>query len=185
MIGLTRFTATGCGGAGQRSTGIRDPSVCHASGVQSRRGRSKAPHVRILSLALDYSSACRGSSSSMPAPSAPPASPSVTAPPAPVDPYGAKLNLGFEDLVDGYPALWASGVGGGNSGIVGYEVGLDHVAHGGATSLRFHAAGDGKFASSAVSTDAAPLRGKRVRLHGWVKTDGVGAPGYAGVWLRA
>ena len=140
--------------------------------------------MRFIFLALVSTFACSGSSSSMPAPTAPPASPSVTAPSAPVDPYGAKLNLGFEDLVDGKPALWASGVGGGNSGIAGYEVGLDHVAHGGATSLRFHANGDGKFASSAVSTDATPLRGKRVRLHGWVKTDGVGAPGYAGVWLR-
>lgn len=108
----------------------------------------------------------------------------MTAPPAPVDPYGAKLNLGFEDLIDGKPVLWASGVGSGTSGVAGYESGADRVAHSGASSLRFHANGDGRFASSAVSTDATPLRGKRVRLHGWVKTDGVGAPGYAGVWLR-
>src|SRR3569623_1742458 len=117
MIGLTRFTATGCGGAGQRSTGIRVPSVCDASGVQSRRGRCKAPLVRFLFLALDFASACSGASSSIPAPSAPPSSPSVTAPPAPVDPYGAKLNLGIEDLVAGRPDKRASGVGGGNSGI--------------------------------------------------------------------
>src|SRR3569623_763453 len=115
MIGLTRFTATGCGGAGQRSTGIRVPSVCDASGVQSRRVRFKAPLVRFIFLALVFASSCSGSSSSIPAPSAPPASPSVTAPPAPVDPYGAKLNLGFEDLVDGEPALWASVVGGGTA----------------------------------------------------------------------
>ena len=71
-----------------------------------------------------------------------------------------------------------------DSVVTGYETTTARDAHGGASSLRFRANGGGDFAALSVATDATPLRGKRVRLHGWVKTDGVAAPGWAGVWLR-
>lgn len=146
--------------------------------------------MRFLALAsLFVLTACGGTSRNVPAPPAPAAAAqpptAVTTPPAPTDPYADELNLGFEELADARPARWSNGVGGfGGGGATGYERTIDRDAHGGATSLRFRANGSGNFASAAVTTDAIPLRGKRVRLHGWVKTEGVAAPGWAGVWLR-
>jgi erythromycin esterase len=105
------------------------------------------------------------------APSSPPAQPA------------AKLNLGFDAVTAGKPDVWSPGIGFGDQG-QGYDIALDRNARGGASSLRLHA-GTGGFGSTFVTTDATPLRGKRVRLHAWVKTDGVAAPGWAGVWLRS
>ncbi len=56
------------------------------------------------------------------------------------------------------------------------------MVHGGSASYRL-IAGDAEEGAAVVTIAAAELRGKRVRLRGWVKTEAVDA-GWAGVWLR-
>lgn len=114
---------------------------------------------------------------------APPPLPTRMARPASRDPFTTSLNLSFERHADSIPSLWtirSSKMG----SIKGYDVAIDDDAHRGTKSLKVRATGGGDFASTSVCTDATPFRGKRVRLRGWVKTDGVVDPGWAGVWLR-
>ncbi|MCE9576964.1 MAG: erythromycin esterase family protein [Deltaproteobacteria bacterium] len=110
-----------------------------------------------------------------------PVTPALVVPDArpPDDPYRVALNLDFEQVADGWATGWADA----NGGTTGVAVALDHDAHGGATSLRVHDPA-GTFAGAGRGLDAIALRGKRVRLHAWIKTDGVTAPGWAGLWLR-
>ncbi|MBK9030595.1 MAG: erythromycin esterase family protein [Myxococcales bacterium] len=114
-----------------------------------------------------------------------PASPTAVAPArSPVPALGAELNLGFEELDGDLPRGWtprAAGPGGAADATP--RGGADTVAHSGDHSLRVIGTGDGA-AMAGASLDATALRGKRVRLHGWVRTDGVGPPGWAGLWLR-
>ncbi|MBK9035341.1 MAG: erythromycin esterase family protein [Myxococcales bacterium] len=97
----------------------------------------------------------------------------------PSDPLWAGLNLNFEAVVDGQPEAWKLGAGG---GLPQGEGGSDRDAHGGVASFRLTAGPDG-FGTASVSVDATTLRGKRVSLHGWVKTEVVGGDN-AQVWLR-
>ncbi len=124
----------------------------------------------------------RPSAASPPSALSPPAAvaAAVAAPPPAVDPYRARLNLDFEKVEAGQPAGWASGDGDGHA--QGEGASDAGVVHGGGASYRL-VTGASDFGSAAVSIDATALRGKRVRLHGWVKTDAVDA-GWAGVWLR-
>ncbi len=140
-----------------------------------------------LPLFVALLTACGGSAAPPPAAPAATTAPEIATPPAPttpppVDPYVDALNLGFEAATDHRPDRW-SGIGGGEGK---YEIAIDSDAHGGAASLRLRANGAtaGAFGAAGTSTDATPLRGKRVRLHAWIKTDGVVRPGWAGVWLR-
>ena len=110
-----------------------------------------------------------------PPPAERPPAPAVA--PAP-DPY-ANLDLGFEDGSGAAAKRWT------RFSIAGYELAVvDDVAHGGKRSFRIRGTGGGPAAATNVSFDATPVRGKKLRLHGWIKTDGVTA-GWAGVWIRA
>lgn len=78
------------------------------------------------------------------------------------------MNLGFEELdKDGRPAGWTADAAAQPS----------TTAHGGARSLLLTAPG-----SARVSVDGSSLIGKRVRVHGWIKTEGV-TGGEAAIWL--
>lgn len=129
---------------------------------------------------------CSGSAPPRPAeptPSAPPPAPTISE--APADPYTVALNLDFERMTDGVLDRWSHGIGKGSGGVGGYELAPDRDAHGGTTSLRLRATDAAAgYGATSVATDATPLRGKRVRLRAWIKTEGVAEPGWAGVWLR-
>jgi erythromycin esterase len=135
--------------------------------------------------------ACGGKAASGPR-AAPPAHPpprpvttsaTTAGPPAPVqlDQSATELNLGFEASIGEHPEAWSWDLGN-----KAYEVSLDRDAHGGSASLRLRAVGIGESGWASVFTDATRLRGKRVRLHGWVKTDAVDSKaGWAGFWISA
>jgi hypothetical protein len=76
-----------------------------------------------------------------------------------------------------YPSGW----GGGGKG---YEMVRDTEAkHGGAASGAIRSAADAEgFATFTQGVQAAKFRGKRVRLAGWIKADGVA--GWSGLWMR-
>ncbi|HSK04219.1 MAG TPA: erythromycin esterase family protein [Kofleriaceae bacterium] len=104
--------------------------------------------------------------------SAGPASP-APAPPAAPDPF-ASLNLGFEDIDGDLPRAWTA------RDAAALAVVTDEK-HGGARALQVRAGG-GDFRAVSTRHDATPFAGKRVRLRGWIKTDG--ATDGAALWLR-
>ncbi len=109
-----------------------------------------------------------------------PVAAAVAAPPPVVDPYRAMLNLDFENVEAGQPVGWALG---GAAGVASGKGASDAVVvHGGTASYRL-TAGQAAQGAATVTLDATALRGKRVRLRGWVKTDAVDS-GWAGVWLQ-
>jgi hypothetical protein len=86
-----------------------------------------------------------------------------------------ELNLGFENSHE--PIGWIAGG-------EGYRVVIDvEQAHTGARSLRFEFLEDGQFASSTCRFPVDVARGERLRLAGFVRTEGV-STGYAGLWMR-
>lgn len=90
-----------------------------------------------------------------------------------------EMNFGFESTARGLPLGWSRG----ERGVFAVE--LDSaVVHGGTQSVRITASPDGRlgFGSLARRIDVTPFVGKRVRLHGWVRTQGV--TGWATLWLR-
>lgn len=90
---------------------------------------------------------------------------------------GDDLDLSFEGAPGARP--WSVAVGdAAKQG--GVERGPG--ARTGEGALRLVAEG-GRFGAAAVTVDATAVRGQRVRLRGWVKTEAV-ATGYAGLWLR-
>ena len=108
-------------------------------------------------------------------------------------PYGESLNLDFErtasGALGGAPAGWSAGGS-------GYEVVVDpEVAHSGDRSLRLtslpeqdRSTGQGeprgrRFGVATTSVSVDPARGKRLRLSGYLKTDGVRGDG-VGLWMR-
>ncbi|NVB82767.1 MAG: DUF1416 domain-containing protein [Kofleriaceae bacterium] len=94
-------------------------------------------------------------------PAPPPVTPAVVAP----DPR----NLGFEQVEGDAPTAWRSKTG--PLAVVTEE------KHGGMRSLRL----DGHHIATS-SIDATPFRGKRIVVHGWIKTaESAGA----GLWVRA
>jgi erythromycin esterase len=105
---------------------------------------------------------------------APPAKPVAPTPPPAVEPWPG-LNLGFEQVAGDQPTGWRN-----NST---YEAtAADDVKHGGDRSLRLHSAGTSRFGAATASVPAATVRGKHLKLHGWIKTDGV--KGEAAMFLR-
>src|SRR5438067_862530 len=90
------------------------------------------------------------------------------------DPYAA-LNLGFEAVANDHPSAWTSKQTDAEWGIATDQV------HGGAHSLRIHPAGE--FVAAATALDATALRGKHVRMRGWIRTDDVTQG--AALWVRA
>lgn len=88
------------------------------------------------------------------------------------------LNLGFEEGSDGLPAGWSAG-----PAEDGFEVTTDAATvRTGRRSVRITATPEGRYGSLSRRIDAAPLVGKQVRVHGWVKTEG--ATGWPVTWLR-
>ncbi len=129
--------------------------------------------------------ACSGGTraTSTPTPASQPGKPVPAKPTPPDDPYAA-LNLGFEQVEARKPRGWSDGIGAADTQAGTQErVLVDDVVHGGARAFRFTVTDKETFASSATTIDAAPLRGKRLRLHGWIRTEKVDA-GFAGVWVR-
>jgi erythromycin esterase len=94
-------------------------------------------------------------------------------PPAAPDPF-ASLNLGFEDVEGALPRAWTA------RDASALAVVTDEK-RGGERALRVSAAG-GDFRAVSTRHDARPFAGKRVRLRGWIKTDG--ATDGAALWLR-
>lgn len=89
----------------------------------------------------------------------------------------ASMNLGFEETQRGLPAGWTAGPLG------GFHVAPDsETVHTGVRSLRITSTPDGRYGSLSRRIAAGPLVGKRVRLHGWVRTQAV--KGWAVVFLR-
>lgn len=89
----------------------------------------------------------------------------------------ASMNLGFESSHGALPEGWTRGALG------GFDVAHDStVAHTGLRSVRITPVAGAQYGSLWRRVDAGPLVGKRVRLHGWVKTNTVA--GWATVWLR-
>lgn len=87
------------------------------------------------------------------------------------------LNLGFEVAGPGLPAGWSANRAG------GFDVATDtSAARTGSRSVRITSVAGGRFGSLSRRMRAAPLVGRRVRLHGWVRTTGV--TGWAVVFLR-
>ncbi|HWO26723.1 MAG TPA: erythromycin esterase family protein [Kofleriaceae bacterium] len=129
-------------------------------------------HLRLLVPSALLVAGCASRPASAPAPAAPaapatpatPATPAASAAapaPAPADPFAAH-NLGFEDVDGTQPRAWALHDG--------RPVAVDSAEkHGGARSLRLEGSADG-FRAAVTKLDVAQLRGKRLRLHGWLKT---------------
>jgi erythromycin esterase len=92
------------------------------------------------------------------------------------------LNLDFEELsgIDPrVPAHWTT-VG------TAYELVLDSaVVHSGRVSLRSRRVveREGSFGTATHRVPAGDLRGKRLRLSGWIRTEAV-TGGFAGIWMR-
>jgi hypothetical protein len=86
-----------------------------------------------------------------------------------------ELNLGFEQVTGEQPTGWRSET------IYEWTVTGD-PRHGGEHSLRLRSAGNGRSGAVIASVPADPVRGKRLILHGWIKTDGV--KGSAALFLR-
>ena len=71
-----------------------------------------------------------------------------------------------------------------DAGGEGYVVAVDSlVAYEGASSLRVRRAGEGRFAVAMQVLTVDELRGRTVRLSGFIRTEDVEG-GYAGLWLR-
>ena len=89
-------------------------------------------------------------------------------------------NAGFEipdPVHSSRPASWH--VGG-----TGYDLALDTTwAHGGSRSLRIRSTGGGTFGVATQLIEAGALKGQRVRLSGYIRTEAVKG-GWAGLWLR-
>ncbi len=102
------------------------------------------------------------------------------------------LNLGFERI--GYkakPMGWYAGGGGSKDDLDGYLGELDSkTVHSGKYSLHLKYLKGKGFGVGTNSIDVEPLRGKMIRLSGWIKTENVGGKksqnydGYAGLWWR-
>ncbi len=91
------------------------------------------------------------------------------------------LNLSFEKADP--PDRWSAGVTGHGplNTTNGYEITADaQVAHDGARSLRL--SGSGKSAAASTVLPLAAVRGKWVRLSGWIRTRDV--TGFGGLWMR-
>jgi len=102
---------------------------------------------------------------------APPASP---IPPASGAPW-PELNLGFEQVTGDQPTGW------GNQSSYEWSAVRD-TKHGGERSLRIRSAGKSPFGPVIATLPADKVRGKHLKLHGWIKTDG--AKGSAAMFLR-
>jgi serine/threonine protein kinase len=85
------------------------------------------------------------------------------------------LNLSFEQTTGETPTGW------GKHSSYRWSVVRD-VIHDGSRSLRLQSDGYGAFDSATASVPAYNVRGKRLRLRGWVKTEGV--TGAAAMFLR-
>ncbi|HSK18085.1 MAG TPA: S41 family peptidase [Longimicrobiales bacterium] len=92
-------------------------------------------------------------------------------------------NGGFEEGPEmGVPVGWT--VGGAGTKVELVTVGVRDGAYAVRLS-RTGAAAPGQFGTLVQSVDAAPYRGNRVRLRGWVKTDPAAPGAVVGLWLRA
>ncbi|MBK7193017.1 MAG: erythromycin esterase family protein [Myxococcales bacterium] len=120
---------------------------------------------------------CSSGASSPSAPSAPKhAGLIAVTQPAPSPRFGGELDLGFEAGAQREP--WTLGVGDAAT-----QGGIERVgARTGSGVLRLTSEG-GRFGAAAVTLDATAVRGQRVRLRGWVRTEAV-VSGAAGLWLR-
>lgn len=93
--------------------------------------------------------------------------------------FAQGVNLGFEAASasdPAHPSGWSTGG-------AGYEFVLDTVAYEGSRSLRIASTGPGTFAAATQALAADSLRGLRLRLTGYIRTQEV-TNGYAGLWLR-
>ena len=85
-------------------------------------------------------------------------------------PHGGtgSMNMGFEEAPRGLPEGWHVGTLG------GFEVARDaSMSRTGGNSVRIASTPGGRYGALSRRIDAAPLVGKRVRLHGWVMTKAV------------
>lgn len=104
-------------------------------------------------------------------------------------PAAQGVNLGFDESppAPGAPAGWDSSDPLPASGGLGYELATVGDAHDGPASARLRFVGPGRdegpdFATFTQAVDAAPWRGRRVRLRGWLRSEEVESG--AGLWMR-
>jgi hypothetical protein len=104
---------------------------------------------------------------------------------APVAEDWASLGLDFETFDGDLPRGWSTGIDSvGTQSFAHERTIVGDVVHGGAHAYRFHSDGGEGFVSSNVWFYAAPVRGKRLRLYGWIRTEDVPYPGFASLWIR-
>jgi len=106
--------------------------------------------------------------------------------PEPPSVPAAAVNLDFEvSPGPGLPRGWDQSGASPPSGGEGYEIVTDREApHGGQASERIRLADEPHTFGTLTQAIAADVwRGKRVRLSGWLRTQGVDS-GFAGLWLR-
>jgi hypothetical protein len=109
---------------------------------------------------------------------------------APFDPFSPDttiydLNLGFEQANGMKPKGWYAGGDKAPKDINGYSAALDSkTVHGGKYSLHLkYVSGDGfGVATNSLRGLLPSVKGKTIRLTGWIKTEDVGD--FAGLWWR-
>jgi len=104
-----------------------------------------------------------------------PVVPAAPAAPPPAASPWPELNLGFEQLDGEQPTGWRNPSTYESSAV-------SEPRHGGEHSLRLHFAGTSRFGTAIATVSAEKVRGKHLKLHGWIKTDG--AKGEAALFLR-
>lgn len=138
--------------------------------------RERGPSIAILCGILGVL-ACSAPSRPAPRQAPPTEAAKPPEPAAPEDPLRAQLNLDFEQVDDGKIRGWSA-----NTAVPEAAM-TDPSAHHGAASLKL-GRGDQPFTAASTNLDATAYRGKRVHLHGWIRTRGVAQPSWAGLWLR-
>jgi len=114
--------------------------------------------------------------------------PAPRAVPAPGAPESADpLNLSFDRVEGGLPRGWRTGVGGGATaqpvdGVTVVETSNDSRT--GAGGLHLQSREKDRLVAAVNQRSAEGLHGKRVVLRGWIRTNAVLDPGWAGLWLR-
>jgi erythromycin esterase len=143
--------------------------------------------MKRLAMMLLVLAACGGTTKTPD--TAPTETKSEAAPPPPTRPADpgpyASLGLDFETVDGDQPRGWTTGIDA--TGIQSFDQEraiVGDVVHGGAHAYRFHATKAEGFVSSNVSIDAAAVRGKQLRLYGWIRTQDISAGGFASVWIR-
>src|SRR5262249_20683462 len=147
------------------------PFSRHARCAEMRSHAIRSAPMRAWIASLLLAACTRGGVASGPVPPAKAAASPVLAPPvtqidpAPVPaPACPDRTLDFAQLDGQQPAGWS------NSSSYSWSTATD-IKHGRERALRLQSAGNSKFGAVTASVPAGPVRGKHLKLRGWIKTD--------------